>query len=376
MTDSLKAAPTQKLPLFNRAIISDILLWLVLALLLAYGVYFFAIALPAKRGQTFTLNFRNANEISKGSPVRLMGTDIGFVSDLRIRNDHVEVTIQTDPGSLKIPSGSTFDILFTGLGGAKSVEIAAPETAQPMINGQPIYRVQDPIRMQDVLNATIDVTQALQKGAENITDFFGKKKPVEELQFNIREIHQMSDGAVQHSGALNRAILSMHQDIQDESHPAIATLNELSPGLAYAAHLTQPASAKPELQRYFLNIRKLSQLLQKEEQGTLSTISFQQKLTQLNQLNTRASQSAKTLSQHIQQAPISQWLKTNASQSTHLSTVLDRAEKATRRDITPALQHTHQQMHQLNQTLNRLNAKIAPPNPTPNSTPNSFSSMP
>ena len=369
MQDSLKATPTQKLPHFNRAIISDILLWLALALLLAYGVYFFAIVLPAKRGQTFTLNFHNANEISKGSPVRLMGTDIGFVSDLRIRNDHVEVTIQTNPGALKIPSGSSFDILFTGLGGAKSVEISAPATAQPLINGQPIYLVQDPIRMQDVLNASIDVTQALQKGAENITDFFGKKKPVEELQFNIREIHQMSDGAVAHSGALNRAIRSIHQDIQDNSRPAIATLNDLSPGLAYAAHLTQPASAKPELKRYFQSIQKLSQLLRTAEQGALNTVSIQQKLTQFNQTNTKASQSAQAFSQRSQQAPLSQWLNANASQSTRITAVLDRATKATQGDILPSLQRAHNNMHHLNQQLTRINTKISQPPATPPPTP-------
>lgn len=368
MPDSSKQPKIEKLPL-NRAIISDILLWLALALALAYGVYFFMVVLPAKRGQIITLNFRNANEISKGSPVRMMGTDIGFVSDLHIVGDHVEVTIQTDPGAMQIPSGSTFDILFTGLGGAKSVEIVAPTIPQPSVNGQPVYLVENPIRMQDMLNASIDVTQALQKGAENITDFFGKKKPVEELQFNIQESHAMSIGAVRHAKNLNDGILQLHQDVQENSLPAIATLQDLSPGLAYAANVTNPATAKPELRRFFQSIQKISQVLQSQEKGTLGTVSLQQKLTQLNQVNSKVSQGASNLSNRITRAPLTQWLQANSANQGQISTVLDKAATATNRDITPTLKRAHHNVRQFNQNLLKINAKISKPT-TPSPTPN------
>jgi len=237
MVDSLKRLKLRKLPL-NRAIISDILLWVVLALAVAYGIYFFGIALPAKRGQVITLHFHNANEIAKGSPVRLMGTDIGFVSDLKIEHDYVAVTVQTYPGTLPIPSGATFNILFTGLAGAKSVEIEVPETPQPTINGQPVYLVEEPVRMRDALNASIDVTQSLQKGAENITDFFGKKKPVEELQFNIRQAHQISVIATRNASKMNGDITDIHHELHANAATGISTLRELMPGLAQAASVT------------------------------------------------------------------------------------------------------------------------------------------
>lgn len=370
MPDSSSQIKTERLPL-NRAIISDILLWLALVLLLAYGVYFFGVALPAKRGQEITLNFHNANEISKGSPVRMMGTDIGFVSDVHMRHDHVEVTVQTFPGTMKIPSGATFDILFTGLGGAKSVEVVTPDIPQPTINGKPVYLVQEPISMRDVLNASIDVTQALQKGAENITDFFGKKKPVEELQFNIRQVHSMSNTAVRNTDTLNQSISEIHQAAQENIHPATDTLNQLRPGVAYAASVTNPITARPELIRFFQSIQKLSQVLNGQESGAMRTVALQQRLTQLNQLNSQVSQRTQNLSTRLTNAPISQWLQgtSNNKGINHFSATLDRATLVTSKDYTPALQHAHQSIRKFNQHLVQIKTKIAQP-PVPPAQPN------
>jgi ABC-type transporter Mla subunit MlaD len=368
MADSLKRLKSRKLPL-NRAIISDILLWLALALLLAYGIYYFAIALPAQRGQVITLHFHNANEISKGSPVRMMGTDIGFVSDLKIHNDYVAITVQTNPGMLPIPSGSKFNILFTGLAGAKSVEVVPPATPQPTVNGQPVYLVEEPIRMRDTLNASIDVTQALQKGAENITDFFGKKKPVEELQFNIHQAHQISVTANRNTRLLNGAILSLRNDVHTNVQPSLDTIQQLTPGVAKAISITNPTTSRPEFQRFLQNLLRLSHYLENPKNVMLSPVVLEQRLNQYNQLNANLSTGMTQFHQRVNHAPITQWLNTIDAQSDRVSSTINRAATLTNRDYAPTLRNARGQIQNLNQQLEKMNAKLTPPagstNPPP-----------
>lgn len=358
MADSLKRLKLRKLPL-NRAIISDILLWVVLTLALAYAIYFFAIVLPAKRGQVITLHFHNANEISKGSPVRMMGTDIGFVSDLKVEHDDVAVTIQTDPGTLPIPSGATFNILFTGLAGAKSVEIEVPDSPQPTINGQPVYQVEEPVRMRDALNASIDATQSLQKGAENITDFFGKKKPVEELQFNIRQAHQISMIATRNTATLNRAITDIHHAVRDNTTTGISTLGELTPGFAQAVSITNPTTARPELQRFFESLRRLSMVWQTPKQDIIGVNTLQRRLGKFNQWNTQLGRVSQSLAPKLQTAPINQCWQTAYSTTDHISSSLDRAARVTQGNYLPALKRSDGKIRELNLHLQQINAKLS-----------------
>lgn len=359
MSDSLAEFKNRKLPL-NRAIISDILLWLFLLLLLAYGVYFFAVALPAQGGQRITLHFRNANEISKGSPVRLMGTDIGFVSDLHIRQDHVEVTVQTYPNTLEIPSGSSFNILFTGLGGSKSIEVVVPNNPKPLVNGQPVYRIEEPVTMRDTLNASIDMTQSLQQGAENIADFFGKKKPVEELQYNIQETYEMSRAALRGVTALNAASVDIRQQVHDNAQSAEHTLNDLTPGTVYAQSVTNPITARPELHRFFLTLQKFGQMLQSQEQGVLSATNMQQYLTQLNQINSQTSGNLQKINTRVHQVPIAQWLQNISTQQTRFAQALDYTDTTLQQQRWPTtLPKARQNIRTFNQRLIQWNARVS-----------------
>lgn len=357
MIASLKRVINQKVSL-DRAIISDFALWFLLAFLLAYGVYLFAIAIPAKRGQTIILHFRDANEISKGSPVRMMGTEIGFVDDVHIRRDHVDIKVQTNPGTLRIPSGSTFTILFTGLAGAKSIEVDLPKTPQPVGKDGPIYLVEEPIRMKDTLNASIDVIQALQKGAENITDFFGKRKPVEELQFNIRQAYRMSAIAGRNTTALNQAILKLQHDITDNTLEAIDTLGGLNHASRQLAQYSQPTTLRRDINDVIGFGKKLAILSQSQSQGAINTIRLSRRLTRINQHNAHLNRQIHGLIGQVRQAPLKPWLDNLYKQGGQFSTFLDQADAYFSTDHMPALRHARQAIQDFNLNLERLNQKL------------------
>jgi ABC-type transporter Mla subunit MlaD len=364
MADSLKQVINQKLPL-NRAIISDILLWITLALLLAYGIYLFAVLLPSKRGQSINLHFKNANEVSAGAAVRMLGMDIGFVDSVRIRNDHVEVVVQTDPKAPRIPSGSTFTILFTGLAGAKSIEVEPPDSPRPSIGGKPIYLVEEPIRMEDALNASLEETQALQKGAENITDFFGKKKPVEELQFNIQQTHQMTVVALQHFEGMNQAVHHIRKEITVNMLAGIDTIGGLSHGAQNIARMSDPVVLRPKVSRTLQFAQKLGKLFNTQSAGAINTITLQNRLMQFNQTNTQLSDRMQQVKNQVTNFPLWQWLQRFDTQSAQAGQFLDRANAFFSPDKLPALKHARQTIEAFNRKLLEWNAKLDAAQPAP-----------
>ncbi|MBX2861295.1 MAG: MCE family protein [Vampirovibrio sp.] len=175
---------------WRTAYLTDLILWAAIFALAGLAGFYFFIYKPSQARQTVTLHFRDANEIGPGAMVRMMGLDIGFVHHVAVKPDHVEVTLKTYPNMPPIPNCATATVLFTGLVGAKSIELrqptqACPKTTSGSHTDQPHVIVQEPIRLKDTLDYQNEIAWALQGGAENFADFFGKKKPVEELQYNI-----------------------------------------------------------------------------------------------------------------------------------------------------------------------------------------------
>jgi hypothetical protein len=241
----------------HRAIISDIVLWVILALALALGIYWFAIRMPEMNGQTILLKFRDANQITRGSAVTMLGTDVGFVKNIQIHNDHVDVMVQTFSKSLSITSGATFTVLFNGLAGSKSIDIEVPKTPMPEIDGKPIYIVAEPIRLKTLLDYMVDMTQALTVGAENITDFFGKRKPVEELQFNIHQAHEWTQASLQGMGQSLDKMRELRQELEQATERGVQTAGRFNRRSVWLIEKTDPRLNRPKVESVLQSVQNI-----------------------------------------------------------------------------------------------------------------------
>ncbi len=239
----------------NRGIISDILLWVVLLGLCIAALYYGVIVPSQAHRQLIEVSFKDANEITRGSMVRMMGVEIGYVEQIELKKDRVNMWIKTYPDSPKIPSGSTFTIQFTGLVGAKSIEVIPPKIRRPHRHGEPQYFVEEPIRLKDTNKYQIDIARALQRGAENFSDFFGKKKSVEELQFNIDESNQ-------NLMAANQKLIGIHTQFREASHkfsPYLdhfaQTANDFAISTTHGAIYSRPSEFK---ETFYNTVRDVS----------------------------------------------------------------------------------------------------------------------
>jgi hypothetical protein len=332
------------------AILSDVLLWLTLGMAVFWGVQYFLDTGKTVGQQVIHLQFRDANEIARGSAVRLMGTDIGTVEDVQVQQDHVAVTLKTYRNTLPIPSGSVFTILFTGLGGAKSIEVELPklDKMQPESPGkQPIYFTEEPIRMQDAQDAMTNSTKALQRGAENTADFFGKKKSVAALQANIYQARQQVNLAVESLEKTTEPIEMLEAEIH---HSAILVQHGLKS--------IQPNAKR--VQKVFSTQKIASALRWKAPLANFST----------NRLNPETaatvSQSCKNLNAQLHtmeqfmmatQNPLETCLINTEHWTTLLDTKLTKLEPLQNKNYLLPLQQSHQHINTFNNSLKHLQPK-------------------
>lgn len=124
----------------------EILIWLFI---ISVGLYFFIYNTAVKENvkNSFYTFFDDVDGLVQGSPVRLMGINIGYVRDVKIFDNKVFVSFLVTKDGVEIPKRATATIAFYGLGGSTSLELD-PSTSSETSNEELIlqgtsYRVQD-----------------------------------------------------------------------------------------------------------------------------------------------------------------------------------------------------------------------------------------
>lgn len=347
----------------NRAIISDILLWIVLALVVGAGVFGVRAQLAQRQGETVVIHFRDANEITRGSLVRMMGTEIGYVDNIKLRKDNVAVTIRTYPEALEIPSGSLFTVQFTGLVGAKSIEIVPPRVPRPNVHGKPLYRVEEPIRLKDNMNYQMDILQDLQVGAENITDFFGKKKPVEELQVNIQQARAWVNQSNRFFEQSRTDLRQIRSEMTVATSEAVDTLEKFNRGMQTARAATDPARLRGNVNGALNHMADLNRLLTTEGNAIAGTVGLQGQMAGVNATHGEVSRWISRTHQAVSGRNWLEKLDRFSGQGNQVVEFLDRCEAGISAENTcAALYEARCAMQGFNGTLTRyldsLNRKI------------------
>lgn len=102
--------------------IFEVFFWL-LVLVAISGVFMFCEYQYKKKINSYQVFLPDVDGLIKGSPVRMLGINIGYISQIHIVNDEVYVKFLVTKPNVKIPKGSVVTVEFTGLGGSKSLEI-------------------------------------------------------------------------------------------------------------------------------------------------------------------------------------------------------------------------------------------------------------
>ena len=130
----------------------------------------------------YVIQFKDIDGITKGSPVRFMGINVGYVRKLKSKNKHIDVQILVTKKGMNIPNGTLARVEFYGLGGSKSIELMPPDTSCEVgiITG-------NTIRLNDVAHEAIslvEIIEMIEKYVKNIN-----QKGVEKFLIEMKSIN-------------------------------------------------------------------------------------------------------------------------------------------------------------------------------------------
>lgn len=164
----------------KRYLIYEITIWTVIFAIFFTGAIF-AYSKLFVEPNVYVIQFQDIDGITKGSPVRFMGINVGYVRKLKAKGKYVDVSILVTEKNLKIPNGTIARVEFYGLGGSKSIELMPSETDnnKGIVTG-------DNIRLNDIVLEAIgfvNVIEEIEKVVKNID-----KKSLENVLDNVNDI--------------------------------------------------------------------------------------------------------------------------------------------------------------------------------------------
>lgn len=134
----------------RRSLHIEIFIWIIaiLLLLLAFSVSYHN---SQKQYETHKIFLSDIDGLIVGSPVKLMGVQVGYVKRLRVVGDSVYIKFVIKDKDLHLPWGTVATVEFSGMAGSRSLELYPPENVK---EGQQVdyIQVQSPTRLSQSLN--------------------------------------------------------------------------------------------------------------------------------------------------------------------------------------------------------------------------------
>ena len=148
------------------SLIIEAILWFILIFLLVMGTFLYK-HIKLKEQHSYHIFFKDTNGIRNGSPVKIMGNEIGYVSNVKvINNDEIFISFVLTNPKISIPAGTTATIESTGLVGSRSLELYPPETKP--INHDELVTPVNPGRVQNAFENSSRIAQILYNASCNI----------------------------------------------------------------------------------------------------------------------------------------------------------------------------------------------------------------
>ena len=125
--------------------IVELLIWLLLIFLTAF-VSLYVYNKNIREKHTYYVFFNDVDGLIKGSPVKIQGYQVGYVSDIAIVDEDVFITFIITDKDIIMPKKLAATVEFTGMGGSKSLELYIPKEGSLAKN---YISTTEPKRLQD-----------------------------------------------------------------------------------------------------------------------------------------------------------------------------------------------------------------------------------
>ena len=139
----------------------EVLIWLLIIMIIV-GLFSIGLILKEKNDSNdYQVFLQDVDGLIIGSPVRLMGIEVGHVTKIKPTNDEVYVKFIITNPNISIPQGTNVTVEFSGMAGSKSLELYLPEENSYIESSTPVLSVLPPKRLHDALGLLNDMFKKL-----------------------------------------------------------------------------------------------------------------------------------------------------------------------------------------------------------------------
>jgi ABC-type transporter Mla subunit MlaD len=125
-----------------------------------------------KHFNRYQVFFQDVDGVIVGSPVRMLGIQVGYVKHIKFVHDMVYVDFIITEKDVEVPKGTRVTVEFSGLGGSKSLELYPPTQKVP--NASPSLYIQQPRRLGAALSLLDSMFETLGQITYKCTSFANK----------------------------------------------------------------------------------------------------------------------------------------------------------------------------------------------------------
>ena len=178
----------------NKPILIEIIIWcIILTVIFCAGIFGYSKIFVEPN--IYDIEFKDIDGITKGSPVRFMGMNIGYVKKLIPEEKHIHVKIVVTKKDIKIPNGTVARVEFYGLGGSKSIELMPADN-----NGNGGIVTTNTLRLHDVVmksESLVEILEAVEKMVKGINKPATQKMLEEVSEYKLDKIKDINSNISQ-----------------------------------------------------------------------------------------------------------------------------------------------------------------------------------
>ncbi len=158
----------------------ELLVWLVIILIIV-SISTILYVKKQQNDNDYTIFMNDVDGLIVGSPVRMMGIEVGHITKIKPTNEEVYIKFIITDNSVILPQGTVATVEFSGMAGSKSLELYLPDKNTYIDNNVPLLTVNPPKRLHDAAGLLNDMFEKLASIIYTTSSFSEKVKFIEEL---------------------------------------------------------------------------------------------------------------------------------------------------------------------------------------------------
>lgn len=168
--------------------IIELFVWLFIIIFATTGFLYYK-TVKNNHKNTYHIFMKDIDGLMKGSPIKIMGIQVGYVTQISIIDDYIYISFLISKPNVTIPHGSVALVESYGIAGSKSIELYPPK--EKADETQSIIFVEEPIRSSSSYKTQGSIAKILITAAEGTSSLLNSKS-VEQHRKNIQKLVELS----------------------------------------------------------------------------------------------------------------------------------------------------------------------------------------